>query len=100
MVPSQGRLQQLTLAVDADLTTATVDGGDERDVSAGAEAWTAGGRIGVRGGVGKNTVGAGGSFGAFGLSVAPYSGVFVEGFVTRGERGTRDRWGIDLRLAF
>jgi hypothetical protein len=100
LTPVQGMLQQLTLAVDADLTTAAVDGRDERDVSAGAEAWMRGGRIGVRGGVGKNTVGAGGAFGAFGLSVAPYSGVFVEGYVTRGESGTRDRWGIDLRLAF
>jgi hypothetical protein len=100
LAPSQGRLQQLTLAVDADLTTATVDGRDERDVSVGAEAWVRGGRIGVRGGVGKNTVDAGGSFGAFGLSVAPYSRVFVEGSITRGESGRRDRWGIDLRLAF
>jgi hypothetical protein len=100
LAPSQGRLQLLTLAVDADLTTATVEGRDERDVSAGAEAWARGGRIGVRGGVGKNTVGAGGSFGAFGLSVAPYSGVFVEGSISRGESGRRDRWGIDLRLAF
>jgi hypothetical protein len=100
LAPSQGRFQLVTLAVDADLTTATVDGRDERDVSAGAEAWLRGGRIGVRGGAGKNTVGAGGSFGAFGLSVAPYSGVFVEGSITRGESGRRDRWGIDLRLAF
>lgn len=100
LAPSQGRLQLLTLAVDADLTTATVDGRDERDVSAGAEAWMRGGRIGVRGGVGKNTVGAGGSFGAFGLSIAPYSQVFVEGSISRGEDGRRDRWGIDLRLAF
>jgi hypothetical protein len=100
LAPSEGRLQLLTLAVDADLTTATVDGNDERDVSAGVEAWMRGGRIGVRGGVGKNTVSAGGSFGAFGLSVAPYAGVFVEGSVTRGESGRRDRWGIDLRLAF
>jgi len=100
LAPLQGRLQQLTLAVDADLTTVTVEGRDERDVSAGAEAWVRGGRIGVRGGLGKNTVDAGGSFGAFGLSVAPYSGVFVEGSITRGESGRRDRWGIDLRLAF
>jgi hypothetical protein len=100
LAPARGRLNQLTVAVDADLTRANVEGRDERVVSAGAEAWMFGQRIGVRGGAGKNTVGAGGSFGAFGLSVAPYARVFVEGFMTRGENGTRDSWGIDLRLTF
>jgi hypothetical protein len=88
------------LDVDADLNTTIVDGRDERDVSAGAEAWTPRRRIGVRGGVGKNTASGGGTFGAFGVSVAPYPRFFVEGFMTRGESGRRNRWGIDLRLAF
>jgi hypothetical protein len=99
-VPAQGLVRQLALAVDADLTRATVDGRDEREVSAGAEAWMLRGRIGVRGGAGKNTVAEGGAFGAFGLSVAPYPWVFVEGFVSRGESGARDRWGVGLRLTF
>jgi hypothetical protein len=86
--------------VDADLNTAIVDGREERDLSAGAETWIFNGRIGVRGGVGKNTANEGGSFGAVGLSVAPYPRFFVEGFVTRGESGIRNRWGIDLRLTF
>jgi hypothetical protein len=98
--PGSPKLPPLALDVDADLNTATVDGIEERDVSAGAETWIRGRRIGVRGGVGKNTASGGGSFGAFGLSVAPYRGFFVEGFVTRGESGRRDRWGVDLRLAF
>jgi hypothetical protein len=100
LAPSRGKFSEITVAVDADLTKANVEGRDERDVSAGAEFWLLGERIGVRGGAGKNTVGAGGSFGAFGLSVAPYRKVFVEGFMTRGASGTRDRWGIDLRLTF
>jgi hypothetical protein len=86
--------------VDADLNAAIVDGREERDLSAGAETWIFNGRIGVRGGVGKNTADEGGSFGAVGLSVAPYPRFFVEGFVTRGESGIRNRWGIDLRLTF
>jgi hypothetical protein len=100
IAPAWGPLRQLTVAVDADLTKAAVDGRDERDVSAGAEAWVLNGRMGVRGGVGKNTASAGGTFGAFGLSVAPYRFAFVEGFVSRGESGARDRWGVDLRLTF
>lgn len=98
--PSHGRLEQIMVSADADLTAATVEGRDERDVSVGAEAWAFGRRVGVRGGVGTNTAGAGGSFGSGGLSVAPYPRVFVEGSITRGQGGARDRWGIDLRLTF
>jgi len=93
-------LHPFVVDVDADLNTAIVDGREERDLSAGAETWIFNGRIGVRGGVGKNTANDGGSFGAVGLSVAPYPRFFVEGFVTRGESGIRNRWGIDLRLTF
>jgi hypothetical protein len=97
--PSNTR-NPFVLDVDADLNTAIVDGHEERDLSAGAETWIFNRRIGVRGGVGTNTASGGGSFGAVGLSVAPYPRVFVEGFVTRGESGIRNRWGIDLRLTF
>jgi hypothetical protein len=93
-------LHPFVVDVDADLNTAIVDGHEERDLSAGAETWIFNGRIGVRGGVGKNTANEGGSFGAVGLSVAPYPRFFVEGFVTRGEGGIRNRWGIDLRLTY
>jgi hypothetical protein len=99
-MPSRGRLDRLTLAADADLTTTTVEGRDERDVSVGGEAWLLGRRVGVRGGAGRNTVETGGSFGALGLSVAPYSRVYIEASMTRGESGARDRWGIDLRVTF
>jgi hypothetical protein len=98
--PPSNTLYPFVLDVDADLNTAIVDGHEERDVSAGAESWIFKRRIGVRGGVGKNTANDGGSFGAVGLSVAPYPRFFVEGFVTRGESGIRNRWGIDLRLTF
>jgi hypothetical protein len=97
---SPGPRHPFVVDVDADLNSATVGGHDEQDVSAGGETWMFGGRIGVRGGVGRNVAEGSGSFGAFGLSVAPYPRVFVEGFITRGDSGRRDRLGIDLRLAF
>jgi hypothetical protein len=98
--PASSALHPFVLDVDADLNTTTVDGRDERDVAAGGETWMSRGRLGVRGGVGKNTASGGGTFGALGVSVAPYPRFFVEGFVTRGESGRRNRWGIDLRLTF
>ena len=100
VTPSGGRSHQFTLAADADLTTTTVEGREERDVSVGGEAWVLGRRVGVRGGVGTNTARTGGSFGALGLSIAPYSRVYIDASMTRGEGGARDRWGIDLRLTF
>jgi len=98
--PSQGRIEEFAVDVDADLNTVTVEGRDERDVTAGGEVWMLRRRLGVRGGIGTNTAEGGGSFGAFGLSVAPFPRVYVEGSLRRGESGRRDRWGIDLRLAF
>jgi len=100
LTPPQGRFEQVVVDVDADLNTVLVEGHEERDVAAGAEVWMLGRRIGVRGGVGTNTASGGGSFGAVGVSVAPFPGVYVEGSLRRGESGRRDRWGIDLRLAF
>jgi hypothetical protein len=100
LTKSRGKLDQFTLAADADLTRTAVEGRDERDVSVGGEAWVLGRRVGVRGGAGTNTATGGGSFGAVGASVAPYPRVFIEASMTRGERGARDRWGIDLRVTF
>ena len=100
LTPPQGPFEQVVVDVDADLNTVLVEGHEERDVAAGAEVWMLHRRIGVRGGVGTNTANGGGSFGAVGLSVAPFPGVYVEGSLRRGESGRRNRWGIDLRLAF
>jgi hypothetical protein len=100
IAPPHGRLDGLTFAFDADLTTAPVDGRNERHIAGGAEAWVLGRRLGVRGGLGANTLGDGGSFRAFGLSVAPFPRVYVDGAVTRGPDAAHDRWGLDLRLTF
>jgi hypothetical protein len=101
--PPRGRLDRLTLAFDADLTKAPIDGRDERHVAGGVEAWMLGRRIGVRGGVGVAITDApndGGGFGAFGVSVSPFGGVYLDGAMTRGADSVRNRWGIDLRVAF
>ena len=100
VAPLRGRIDQLTVAFDADLTTATVDGRDERHIAGGAEAWVLGRRLGVRGGIGTNTIGDGGSFRAFGVSVAPFPRIYVDGAVTRGPDAAHDRLGVDLRLTF
>jgi hypothetical protein len=103
MVPPRGRLDGVTLAFDADLNKAPVDGRDERHIAGGAEAWMLGRRIGVRGGAGVAITDAandGGGFGAFGVSVSPFEKVYLTGEITRGADSLRNRWGIDLRVTF
>jgi hypothetical protein len=95
-----GRIDRLVIAVDADLTQAPIAGTEDREVAAGAEVWWFGRRIGVRGGGGRN-VAAGGSFGAFGLTVVPYPRLNVDGAVTRGSESTGgDRWSVSVRLTY
>jgi hypothetical protein len=100
--PTPRGLDRLTLAFDADLTSAPIDGQDERHIAGGAEAWMLGRRIGVRGGAGVAITDAadGGAFGAFGISVAPFEKVYLDGEMTRGADSVRNRWGIDLRVTF
>jgi hypothetical protein len=103
IAPARGRIDGLTVAFDADLTKAPIDGRDERHVAGGAEAWMLGRRLGVRGGIGAafaDDPAGGGSFGAFGVSVSPLRRVYVDGAVTRGPVAERNRWGFDLRVTF
>jgi hypothetical protein len=100
IAPPRRWLDRLTVALDADLTKAPVDGRDERRVAGGAEGWVLGGRLGVRGGIGMNTVGERRSFTAFGVSAAPFPRVYVDGAVTRGPDEAQNRWGFGLRLTF
>jgi hypothetical protein len=101
--PARGRLDRLTVAFDADLTKAPVDGRDERHIAGGAEAWMLGSRVGLRAGIGANLsvpTGDSGSYRAFGISVSPYQRLYLDGALTRGPGATRDRWGLDLRVTF
>jgi hypothetical protein len=97
----RGVLGRLTLAVDADLTQAPVDGLPNREVAAGAETWWLGGRLGVRGGGGRNVAAGGGPFGAFGLTVVPFQRLNVDGAVTRSSDPTiGDQWSLSVRLTY
>ncbi|HVZ23726.1 MAG TPA: hypothetical protein VG871_21780 [Vicinamibacterales bacterium] len=96
----RGPFERLTLSFDADLTSAVTEGRDEREVAGGVEAWWFGQRLGLRGGVGANTVGGGGSFGAVGVTLAPVQHLNLDGALTRGEDSARDRWTFGLRVTF
>jgi hypothetical protein len=101
--PSRGPIDGLTLAFDADVTNAEVEGREERRLAAGAEAWFLKRRLGVRGGAGAaltDHAAGGGPFGAVGVSVSPVQRVYLTGAVTRGPDTERNRWGIDLRVTF
>ncbi len=95
-----GPLDQVVLAVDADLNSTVVDGRDEQEVAGGVETWWFGRRFGLRGGGGANTSAGGGAFGAFGVSLMPVPRLNVEGAMTRGADSARDRWSLGLRITF
>jgi hypothetical protein len=101
MTMPRGLIGRLTIAADADLTQAPVNGLPNREVAAGAETWWLGGRVGVRGGGGKNLASGGGPFGAFGLTVVPYPRLNLDGAVTRSSDPTiGDRWSLGVRLTY
>lgn len=90
----------LTLALDGDLLTTPTAFGDVRHLAAGGETWLFKRTIGVRGGVGINTVGETRRSGSFGASVALRSGTYADAQLTRGADETRNGWGFGLRLTF
>ena len=96
----RGSLDRVVLALDVDLNATPFAEHDERDVAAGVETWWFGRRVGVRGGGGADASGSGGSFGAAGISVAPYPGVNIDAAATRGSESARNRWSFGVRLTF
>jgi hypothetical protein len=90
-----------TLSFDADLTT-THDPllGDDRRVAVGAEAWSQGNRVGLRGGVSSNRAADQGVAVSGGLSFAIRSGSFVDAYVVGGGDTVRHGWGFALRVTF
>jgi hypothetical protein len=91
---------EFTVAVDGDLTTTPTAVGDERHLAAGAEVLLAGKRLGVRGGIGMNTVGASRLSESAGASIALRNGVYADGQVTRGLDEAKNGWGFALRVTF
>jgi hypothetical protein len=96
----RGGVNQLALAVDADLTKTPTPSGDERHLAGGVEVWMAQRRVGVRGGAAMNTIGDSRRSASAGLSLAVRPGTFVDTQVTGGSDSSRKGWGIDLRVTF
>jgi hypothetical protein len=91
---------EITAAVDADLTTTPTAAGDERHLATGVEAWLANRSVGVRAGVGMNTIGESRRSGSVGVSIGLRGGFYVDGQLTRGSDEVRNGWGFALRLTF
>jgi hypothetical protein len=91
---------EITGAVDVDLTTTPTAGGDERHLAAGAEAWLANRAVGLRAGVGRNTIGESRTSSSVGVSVGLRAGAFLDGQLTRGADEARNGWGLSLRVTF
>jgi len=96
---SQSRAE-IVAAVDADLTTTPTLFGDERHLAAGAELWLVNKAVGLRGGIGKNTIGEARRSGSVGLSLGLRGGASLDGQLTRGDDPARNGWGLALRLTF
>jgi len=90
----------LTLALDGDLTSTATVVGDFRHLASGAEAWLFNRTVGLRGGLGINTVGLTRRSWSVGGSSALRSGLYADVQLTRGDDVTRNGWGFDLRLTF
>jgi hypothetical protein len=94
------RLDAVTVAIDADLTTSSSASGDRRHVSGGVEAWVLQRRLGFRGGMSANTIGEARPTASGGLSVALRSGLYLDGEITGGADRAMWSGGIDLRTTF
>ena len=93
-------IDQLTVAVDADLTTATGPLGETRNMAGGVEAWMLNRRLGARAGVSTNRIGERQLRPSGGLSLAFRPGTYLEGQYTAGPDKASKGWGLDLRVTF
>jgi hypothetical protein len=91
---------EVTAAVDADLTTTPTAFGDVRHLATGVEALLANRTVGLRGGVGINTLGETRMSGSVGASLAFRGGLFGDVQLTRGDDESRNGWGFAIRLTF
>ena len=91
---------EVTAAVDGDLTSTPTPYGPARHLATGVEAWLRNRAVGLRAGVGINTMGETRRSGSVGASVAFRRGAFVDAQLTRGDDVVRNGWGFALRLTF
>ena len=97
---AQTRNGGVTVAVDTDLTTTSTAVGDERRIAAGIEAWSPRRSLGIRGGIGTNTLGGKRSSFSGGASVAFRASMYLDASITRGGDASRQGWGGALRVTF
>ncbi len=95
-----GTVSGLTLAADVDLTRQATPFGDARRAAVGAEAMLLGRRLAVRGGLSVNTLDDRGRTTTTGVSVAPLSGVYIEGARAFGSDKSMRGWSSTIRLTF
>ncbi len=89
----------LIVAIDADVKAYDTAAGDRRVIAVGGEHWLFARRLGVRAGARFNTTGSHGRAGTGGVTVAPRSGLYVDGHVVHGSRSERG-WGLAARVSF
>ena len=94
------RPDDLTVAVDADLTTTTTATGDDRRLAAGLEAWLPNRIVAVRGGFRVQTTGTARPAFSGGASLVLRRGVFVDGAIAGGSDGGSRGWSAGLRLSY
>jgi hypothetical protein len=94
-----GPIDSITLAADADVTTQTTVMGEVRHAAGGAEAWLFGKRVGLRGGLTRNTVGDKKTDRSLGLTVGT-AGLYLDGALTSSADASRDGWKLGLRVTF
>lgn len=95
-----GSSLEVTAAVDGDLTSTSTPYGPARHLATGVEVWLGNRAVGLRGGVGVNTIGETRRSGSVGASVAFRRGAFIDAQLTRGDDFVRNGWGFALRLTF
>jgi hypothetical protein len=97
--PRSDGAMSLVAAVDADLTRTTTVWGDERHLAGGVELWLKR-RLGVRGGIGLNTIGDARRSFSGGASAMIRGGLYVDAQVTEGVDEATKGWGFALRATF
>ena len=101
---TNGLVNQMAVAIDADLTRVVTRVGEERRIAAGLDVVALGKKIGLRAGAGTNTIEERHSSFSVGgtviLVAGGYLGTYIDAQVTGGSDEARRGWGIGLRLTF
>jgi hypothetical protein len=96
---TRGVISGLTVAVDGDVTKTATAFGDVRHLAAGIEAALYGGRVQLRSGLSRNTVGESRPVWSAGASVSLKRGVYIDGSTTQGSDQALKSWSAAFRFA-